>query len=77
MASRTGKILSANIIAPGAECTRLQDMCNARAYSRSQSIGRILNSQPAPVQDARVNHLTRSANNHPDVVAQTFEESLG
>jgi hypothetical protein len=39
MASRTGKILRAKIIPARARCTRLQDMCNARAYPQSQPIG--------------------------------------
>jgi hypothetical protein len=82
MSSRAGKTLSARIIAPGATCTRLQDMCNARAYPRSQPVGRTLDPQSAPIQHVRVDHrgahvtMPQQFLHGPDVVA-VFEQVRG
>lgn len=49
-ASRLGKILTATIIAPGATCTRLQDMWRPHVTAIREPVGRTLDPQPAPVQ---------------------------
>ena len=77
IAFRTGKFLRAKIIVARIRCTRLQNMRNARAYPRSRSIGRILDSQPVPGQHVRVNHrrthvaMPQQLLHGPDVVAVT------
>lgn len=66
MASHTGKILSAKIIAPGAQCMRLQDMCNARAYPRSEPLGRTLapQSRPGSARVCKSSFVVRRALSH-------------
>ena len=73
--SRAGKTLRVRIIAERAGCTRLQNMCNARTYPRSQPIGRTLDPQPATVQHVRVDHrrthvaMPQQLLHRPDVIA--------
>lgn len=67
MASHTGKTLSAKIIAPGAQCTRLQDVCNARAYPRPEPLGRTLappQSRPGSARLCKSSFVVRRALSH-------------